>query len=98
MFLKTKILNAITFNNRVKLPLTYWLLVSIRFILTLLPQRGYLHPDEYFQNVEIIAGEFSLNITRMASINIFINKINILQVTCSPSRCQEHGNSIQSFQ
>lgn len=56
MFLKKEIFKAILFKNPVRLPLSYWILVFIRFLLTLLPQRGYIHPDEYFQNIEIIAG------------------------------------------
>lgn len=56
MFLKKEIFKAISLKNPVKLPLSYWILVAIRFALTLLPQRGYIHPDEYFQNVEVIAG------------------------------------------
>ncbi|XP_078000054.1 GPI alpha-1,2-mannosyltransferase 4-like [Glandiceps talaboti] len=31
------------------------LLILVRFITTLLPQRGYIHPDEFFQNPEITA-------------------------------------------
>ncbi|XP_028170960.1 GPI mannosyltransferase 4 [Ostrinia furnacalis] len=57
MFLKTDILKAISFRSHVKLPLSYWLLVALRFALTLLPQRGYIHPDEFFQNVEVMAGD-----------------------------------------
>ncbi|KAG6441834.1 hypothetical protein O3G_MSEX002068 [Manduca sexta] len=57
MFLKTDILKAISFRNPVRLPLSYWLLVGIRFVLTILPQRGYIHPDEFFQNVEVMAGD-----------------------------------------
>ncbi|CAH2102126.1 unnamed protein product [Euphydryas editha] len=57
MFLKTEILKAISFKNPVKLPLSYWILICIRFALTLMPQRGYIHPDEFFQNVEVISGD-----------------------------------------
>lgn len=57
MFLKTEILKAISFRNPVKLPLSYWVLVILRFVLTILPQRGYIHPDEFFQNVEVMAGK-----------------------------------------
>ncbi len=35
----------------------YWLLACFRVILTLIPQTGYIHPDEYFQTIEVIAGE-----------------------------------------
>ncbi|KAI5636732.1 alg9-like mannosyltransferase family domain-containing protein [Phthorimaea operculella] len=57
MFLKSNLFKAISFKNPVKLPLSYWLLVCVRFLLTILPQRGYIHPDEFFQNVEVIAGD-----------------------------------------
>lgn len=36
---------------------TYFLLVSIRIVLVFLPQYGYIHPDEFFQSSEIVAGE-----------------------------------------
>lgn len=32
----------------------YEILVAIRILLTLIPQIGYIHPDEYFQSVEIV--------------------------------------------
>lgn len=38
--------------------LTYWLLVVIRIVLVFLPQHGYIHPDEFFQSTEVVAGEF----------------------------------------
>jgi hypothetical protein len=34
----------------------YWFLALLRVVITLLPQNGYIHPDEYFQSVEIVAG------------------------------------------
>ncbi|XP_012278705.1 GPI mannosyltransferase 4 [Orussus abietinus] len=36
----------------------YWVLAGLRFFLTLLPQRGYIHPDEYFQSIEVVAGDY----------------------------------------
>lgn len=56
MFIKTEIFKAISFRNPVKLPFSYWVLVLLRFVFTILPQKGYIHPDEFFQNVEVIAG------------------------------------------
>lgn len=56
MFIKTNIFKAISFTNPIKLPLSYWLLICLRFLLTIIPQQGYIHPDEFFQNVEVIAG------------------------------------------
>lgn len=35
----------------------YWFLAGLRVILTLIPQTGYIHPDEYFQSIEVISGE-----------------------------------------
>jgi hypothetical protein len=35
----------------------YTLLVFLRVVLTLLPQTGYIQPDEYFQSIEIINGK-----------------------------------------
>jgi len=29
---------------------------ALRVFLVLLPQSGYIHPDEYFQSVEVLAG------------------------------------------
>uniref|UniRef100_A0A2A4K7Z2 Mannosyltransferase n=1 Tax=Heliothis virescens TaxID=7102 RepID=A0A2A4K7Z2_HELVI len=70
MFLKSDILKAISFRNPVKLPLSYWVLVILRFCLTALPQRGYIHPDEFFQNVEVIAGDiFAIDISRTWEFN-----------------------------
>lgn len=34
----------------------YWFLAFLRLILTLLPQTGYIHPDEFFQTIEVING------------------------------------------
>ncbi|XP_045775829.1 GPI mannosyltransferase 4 isoform X1 [Maniola jurtina] len=70
MFLKSDLFKAIAFKNPVKLPLSYWLLVGIRFVLTLLPQSGYIHPDEFFQNVEVIAGDiFTIDVARTWEFN-----------------------------
>jgi hypothetical protein len=40
----------------------YWFLAFVRVVITLLPQNGYIHPDEYFQSVEIVAGVSHVNI------------------------------------
>ncbi|XP_063548166.1 GPI mannosyltransferase 4 [Cydia strobilella] len=70
MFLNTKILKAIPFKNPVRLPLTYWILVFIRFALTVAPQLGYLHPDEFFQNVEVMAGDiFNIDVAKTWEFN-----------------------------
>jgi phosphatidylinositol glycan class Z len=44
--------------------------VILRFAWTALPQTGYIHPDEFFQSVEIVAGDvFELNVTRSWEFN-----------------------------
>lgn len=35
----------------------YWIFVILRIALVLFPQPGYIHPDEYFQTVEVVAGD-----------------------------------------
>lgn len=70
MFLKTQIFKALAFKNPIRLPISYWMLVGLRFLLTLLPQRGYIHPDEFFQNIEVIAGDvFGVDIARTWEFN-----------------------------
>lgn len=39
-----------------KLDFVYYLLVVIRIVLTFIPQTGYIHPDEFFQSIEVVAG------------------------------------------
>lgn len=36
----------------------YWVLAALRFFLTLVPQTGYIHPDEYFQSIEVVSGDY----------------------------------------
>ena len=35
----------------------YWIFVILRIVFVLYPQPGYIHPDEYFQTVEVITGD-----------------------------------------
>ncbi len=35
----------------------YWIFVLLRIVIVLFPQSGYIHPDEYFQTVEVITGD-----------------------------------------
>lgn len=35
----------------------YICLAIMRIILVLFPQTGYIHPDEYFQAIEVLTGE-----------------------------------------
>lgn len=34
----------------------YWALCVLRVLLVLVPHTGYIHPDEFFQTVEVLAG------------------------------------------
>lgn len=77
MFIKTEIFKAISFRKPATLPLSYWLLVVARFVLTLLPQLGYIHPDEFFQNVEVIAGKGQSYLTK-SNIRFFIYPVLII--------------------
>ncbi|KAL0119650.1 hypothetical protein PUN28_007826 [Cardiocondyla obscurior] len=36
----------------------YWALAAVRIILTFAPQTGYIHPDEFFQSIEVISGDY----------------------------------------
>ncbi|KAH1029368.1 hypothetical protein HUJ05_002624 [Dendroctonus ponderosae] len=36
--------------------LLIWVLAAIRILLVVIPQLGYIHPDEYFQSMEVLAG------------------------------------------
>ncbi|KAK9306616.1 hypothetical protein QLX08_002801 [Tetragonisca angustula] len=48
----------------------YWALVFLRIILTLIPQTGYIHPDEYFQSIEVISGDhFDIDINKPWEFN-----------------------------
>lgn len=35
----------------------YIILAIIRILLVFIPQFGYIHPDEFFQSMEVMAGE-----------------------------------------
>lgn len=36
----------------------YWCLVALRIALVFVPQTGYIHPDEFFQSIEVLIGKF----------------------------------------
>jgi phosphatidylinositol glycan class Z len=38
----------------------YWILAALRIALTFVPQTGYIHPDEFFQSIEVISGKLLL--------------------------------------
>lgn len=35
---------------------TYYFLAALRVALVFIPQIGYIHPDEFFQSVDVIGG------------------------------------------
>lgn len=39
---------------------TYFVLCAVRVLLVFLPQIGYIHPDEFFQTVEVVSGDYLL--------------------------------------
>lgn len=36
---------------------SYYVLAALRLFLVFVPQFGYIHPDEFFQSLEIMAGK-----------------------------------------
>ena len=45
-----------------------WLLLALlRVSFSLFPQTGYIHPDEFFQTVEVAAGTSSILLGRLSS-------------------------------
>lgn len=37
---------------------TYFFFALLRLVLVFVPQLGYVHPDEFFQSVEVMTGEY----------------------------------------
>ncbi|XP_052873455.1 GPI mannosyltransferase 4 [Anopheles cruzii] len=49
---------------------SYFILCFLRVVLVFVPQLGYIHPDEFFQSVEVVAGdEYGLEVTRTWEFN-----------------------------
>ncbi|XP_053687746.1 GPI mannosyltransferase 4 [Sabethes cyaneus] len=49
---------------------SYYILCFLRVALVFVPQTGYIHPDEFFQSVEVMAGdEYGLEVTRTWEFN-----------------------------
>lgn len=47
---------------------TYLFFAVLRIVLVFIPQLGYVHPDEFFQTVEVINGKFFVKIFDSKSI------------------------------
>lgn len=50
-----KYLKTISYKNTNLV--TYFFLIIIRVLLVFIPQIGYIHPDEFFQSVEVLQGD-----------------------------------------
>ncbi|XP_058461990.1 GPI mannosyltransferase 4 [Malaya genurostris] len=49
---------------------SYYILCFLRVVLVFVPQVGYIHPDEFFQSLEVMAGdEYGLEVTRTWEFN-----------------------------
>lgn len=40
----------------------YWFVVLLRIVLVFIPQTGFIHPDEFFQSIEVLAGKITTDI------------------------------------
>lgn len=47
---------------------TYFVLCAVRILMVFLPQIGYIHPDEFFQTVEVVSGNNLLIFIRFKNI------------------------------
>lgn len=69
----TRYFKTIRIEN--KLLRNYYTLAFIRLCLVFVPQIGYIHPDEFFQSVEVMAGKFSYDFYFQNCISIKVNAI-----------------------
>ena len=46
---------------------TYLFFAVLRIVLVFIPQNGYVHPDEFFQTVEVMNGKFNNNVCGIES-------------------------------
>lgn len=74
--------------------MSYWIFAGLRIVLTLIPQTGYIHPDEYFQSIEVIAGNVisSWNITKLILIVFFFvsQGIVLILMLINPGNLMQH--------
>lgn len=54
----------------------YCVLVIVRLLLVMVPQSGYIHPDEFFQTTEIIAGKLTQKVLQWFKLNKCIYSIS----------------------
>lgn len=49
----------------------YWIFAALRILLAMCPQIGYIHPDEFFQTVEVVTGDvFHTHVERSWEFNV----------------------------
>ncbi|XP_014219733.1 GPI mannosyltransferase 4 [Copidosoma floridanum] len=49
----------------------YWIFACLRIVLNFIPQTGYIHPDEYFQFIEVAAGDtFDIEVYKPWEFNV----------------------------
>eukprot|EP00095_Tigriopus_kingsejongensis_P005195 maker-scaffold321_size207582-snap-gene-1.32 protein:Tk05195 transcript:maker-scaffold321_size207582-snap-gene-1.32-mRNA-1 annotation:"gpi mannosyltransferase 4" len=49
----------------------YWIFALFRILVVFLPQTGYVHPDEFFQTVEVVSGDvFHTQVERTWEFNV----------------------------
>lgn len=73
----------------------YFFLALLRIALVLLPQTGYVHPDEFFQTVEVVAGELGVSMSILSFL--FFSFLFFFKVTSSDLKSTNRGNSIEPF-
>lgn len=52
-----KCFRAIRWQDKSQYLKTYVIFAILRVCMVFIPQTGYIHPDEFFQSVEIATGE-----------------------------------------
>lgn len=58
----------------------YWILAALRIVLTFVSQTGYIHPDEFFQSIEVISGmpPFRYVFNKRFIFNIFNKRLFLI--------------------
>lgn len=51
---------------------TYLFFAVLRVVLVFIPQKGYVHPDEFFQSVEVMTGKLTEYFQEKIKHNFFI--------------------------
>lgn len=57
MLLKEYIRNFTSIQSTSRYIKIYLFLAALRICSVFIPQTGYIHPDEFFQSVEVMAGK-----------------------------------------